>query len=395
MHAIRLLHKRMKNALPEIHAIRLQSLFAAVGGLLRGQQLWLTAVGRHLQGRPAEQHKIKRIDRLLGNRQLGVERRTIYGWLCRLVIGRCPHPCILVDWSDVDAARTRFILRAAVGGRALPVYEEVHTRYHHPTDTRRFLQRLAQQLPTGCVPVIVTDAGFRGPWFAAVEAMGWYYVGRVRNRDHVCMAGSDAWIAAKTLYQQARSCPQALGAVWFRRSAPWRTCAYLYRMPRRGRKRLTVHGTARRNAASLKHAEREREPWLLVSNLPAQRLSAKRVVAIYRHRMSIEQGFRDLKAYRHGFAFRGNLGRDPERLANLLLIAALASVCTWLIGLVGIARGTARTLQANTERQKRVLSVFFIGSRLLYQRLKITHQELCRALDHLQHTVAQNAGIMA
>ncbi|XXF08310.1 transposase [Pseudomonas sp. D2-3] len=38
-------------------------------------------------------------------------------------------------------------------------------------------------LPDQCVPILVTDAGFHRPWFQAVEAKGWYYVGRVRNRD--------------------------------------------------------------------------------------------------------------------------------------------------------------------------------------------------------------------
>ncbi|WP_240931808.1 transposase, partial [Azotobacter chroococcum] len=41
--------------------------------------------------------------------------------------------------------------------------------------------------------------------------------------------------------------------------------------------------------------QREREPWLLASNLPEERWSAAQVVAIYKRRMQIEEGFRDLK----------------------------------------------------------------------------------------------------
>ena len=74
--------------------------------------------------------------------------------------------------------------------------------------------------------------------------------------------------------------------------------------------------------------------------------------------MTIEQAFRDLKAYRHGFAFRHNLGRNAERVANLLLLSALATLVVWLTGLIGFARGIAQSLQANTEKRRRVLSTF-------------------------------------
>ncbi len=182
-----------------------------------------------------------------------------------------------------------------------------------------------------------------------------------------------------------------MGALWLPRSAPWLTHAYLYRKHPQGRKRLTVHGDPRRHAASLKHASREREPWLLVSNLPTQRHTAKRVIAIYRERMSIELSFRDLKAHRHGFAFRQNLGRHPQRLANLLLIAAIAMTVTWLTGLVGIERGIARTLQANTEKRHKVLSVFFVGRRLLFRNIEFNRHECRIALQRLQHNVQHYA----
>ena len=172
------------------------------------------------------------------------------------------------------------------------------------------------------------------------------------------------------------------------RATPMHTRAYVYPKHAKGRHRLTAKGKRRRNGRSLKHARREREPWLLISNLPARRHIEKRVVAIYRDRMTIEEAFRDLKAHRHGFAFRQNLGRNPERVANLLLLAALATLCAWLTGLVGIARGVDRSLQANTERRRRVPpSVFFIGNRLIYQRFRLKHEELRHPLVDIQHAV--------
>jgi hypothetical protein len=50
----------------------------------------------------------------------------------------------------------------------------------------------------------------------------------------------------------------------------------------------------------------------------------------------------------------------------LLLIAALASLVLWLVGLCGRALDWSRRLQANTERRRRpVLSTVFIGRQLL------------------------------
>ena len=391
MHAIKWLHKRVSDALPSLHRRRLESVFCAVSGLLSGQHLSSAGVGRHLPGQAKEKHKIKRIDRLLGNPRLGAERRDFFRWMCHQLIGATRHPNIIVDWSDIDPSKQLFLLRAAVsvGGRALVLYEEVHERYHHPDDTRAFLKHLAGCLPATCQPIIVTDAGFRSPWFKAVAALGWYYVGRVRHRDYVRFPTDDDWFPAKTLYNTATTRPKALGELWIPRAAPMLTQAYVYTKAPKGRVRLTAKGKRRRNGPSLKHEKREREPWLLISNLAPRRGLEKRIVAIYRDRMAIEEAFRDLKAYRHGFAFRHNLGRNAGRIANLLLIAALATWVVWMTGLIGFARGLARSLQANTEQRRRVLSTFFIGTRLLKQSLRLRLHELNTAFERMRLDIAQ------
>ena len=37
-------------------------------------------------------------------------------------------------------------------------------------------------LPANCCPCILSDAGFKNPWFKAVASLGWDYVGRIRNK---------------------------------------------------------------------------------------------------------------------------------------------------------------------------------------------------------------------
>ena len=51
MHAVRILHKWMGDALPGIHKARLKVMFAGVEALLRGQRLWLAALRQNVGGR--------------------------------------------------------------------------------------------------------------------------------------------------------------------------------------------------------------------------------------------------------------------------------------------------------------------------------------------------------
>ena len=166
MFAVEVLHKLLGRALPEVHRTRMSAVLAAVLGLIRGTTLSLTAIGRHVGGVARVKHAIKRIDRLLGNRALHEERVLFYGWLARVLIGTQPHPVILIDDSDVDPGRTRFILRAAlpIGGRALPIYEEVHARQPTRRMRQRFLTHLAAIVcPRALVPFSLLMRAFVQP----------------------------------------------------------------------------------------------------------------------------------------------------------------------------------------------------------------------------------------
>ncbi|MBT8765727.1 hypothetical protein J7302_06230 [Pseudomonas sp. DB1] len=90
-------------------------------------------------------------------------------------------------------------------------------------------------LPADCTPVLVTDAGFRRPWFQAVEAKGWHYVGRIRNRD-LYRTRKGAWESIKTLYARICSSPKALGQVWITQSKPHRVSLYGIDQTPKGRK---------------------------------------------------------------------------------------------------------------------------------------------------------------
>jgi hypothetical protein len=212
-----------------------------------------------MSGKAYPKHAIKRVDRLLGNRHLQTERSLFYWVMLRALLGSLKHPLILVDWSPIDAAGDFSLLRAAIplAGRSYPIYESVHEREGCPTYQKRLLQTLAEMLPKDCVPVLVADAGFRRPWIKAVEAQGWYYVARVRNRD-LYRRDSNTWLPVKNLYALASSSPKSLGHIEMTQSAPHFIHLYCVRHRAKGRKHQRVTGSIAKNKLSRQSANRMR-----------------------------------------------------------------------------------------------------------------------------------------
>ena len=251
---------------PSMHRVRRASLVASVLGALRGRRLTVTAIGRALPGGTSQKHAIKRADRLLSNRHLHGQRVKHYQGLCRPLIGARTRPVLLVDWSDLDARKRHYLLRAsvAVNGRSATVYEEVHRLASK--DKRRthqaFLQQLQAVLPVGCRPIIVTDAGFRTPWFQQVEALGWDWVGRIRNRHKMRWCSGGRWFDANRCYQQASSVANYLGQAVLTRSNPLVCQLVVYRGKAQGRKHYTCSGNVAQGRRSRVCAAREREPWV-------------------------------------------------------------------------------------------------------------------------------------
>jgi hypothetical protein len=217
MHALVIVQQLLRTRCPHIHAARLAVMLAAVTAAVRGRRLALSELGRALIGRAQVKHNIKRIDRLLGNRHLAGERCELYQTLARRLVGALAQRLIVVDWTELTADGRWQLLRAAlpIGGRCLTLYEEIHPLrcLASPRVHRAFLAQLKLLLPQSAKPILITDAGFRAPWFKAVDRLGWHWIGRVRNRTHVRAQGTHAWIGCKTLYLHAHSRPQRLARI--------------------------------------------------------------------------------------------------------------------------------------------------------------------------------------
>ena len=396
MHAQKLSHKILDDACSWMHQSRRRALNELVLAAIGGRRLSVTGLGRAIDSDAQEKHCIKRADRLIGNEHLYREFPEVYASLTRIIIGNAKRPVILVDWSDLDPYKKHYLLRAsvAVDGRSLSLYEEVHGLCHKekPATHRAFLNKLKRMLPDGCRPTVVTDAGFRTPWFKLVEEMGWDWVGRLRNR-HLVRAGEDeAWFRSKDLYENATLTPKYLGLMQLTRRSPVQCHFVLYKGKPKGRCKITCNGERARSRYSEKCAQRGREPWLLVTSLPATSKVAKKVVEIYSARMQIEESFRDIKSIRFGIGFELNLTRSNKRLQVLLLIAMIATFVLWLLGMAARRSEQHLQYQANTVKDRHVLSAVYLGLRVAYdRRFKFTLGQL-KPVVHILHEAVLKHG---
>jgi len=229
---------------------------------------------------------------------------------------------------------------------------------------------LATLIPEGVRPILVTDAGFRAPWFRAVEAMGWHRLGRLRHRTLVkpvdAVDTPDAWVPCRALYELAVATPRDLGLMDTVRAKPWRCRVVVHAKPPKGRKQRNRQGMPSRTKKSKQNAAREPEPWLLVASPGLSHLDARQLVALYARRMQIELSFRDLKSHRYGHAFEDSLTRKGKRIEVLLLLHTMAAFASWLVGMACEAAGIDQWLTP------------FRSKRQLYSLMRLGREPLVR-----------------
>ncbi|ALU44945.1 IS4 family transposase [Pseudoalteromonas rubra] len=365
MRDITILHDMLRKNCPQIHARRLDSLMLATETLLDCNQLSLTELGRNMKGPVAAKHNIKRMDRLLGNTAMHNDRLAIYRFHARLICGANPMPILLVDWADVREQLRLMTLRASVSiqGRSMIVYERTFTfaQYNSPKSHQLFLDELACVLPDKCIPLIVTDAGYRNTWFRQVDKKGWFWLGRVRGKVTYQHKNSENWHVNQALYPSATPRGRYIGEVKLGRKSPINCHLHLYKAKQKGRTDRRSSKAGRHHTAQKSYRTGSKEPWLLATNLPADLFKPKRVVSLYAKRMQIEESFRDLKSPQYGMGLRHSKSRCPNRLDILLLLSLLATIILWWIGLYAQHSNWQRKFQANTIRERAVLSTVRLG----------------------------------
>jgi Transposase DDE domain len=336
MHASTILRRSLDSVLAPMPALRRRVLLQATEALIEGRRLTMTDLSRSWPGATYSHAPLKAVDRLLrnGHVQQSIQplSRAMAIWLLS-----CERPVLIVDWVDLQRDGRWCMLRAGLPthGRTVTVYERIYPidQINGPQAQRSFLVDLAQIVPTGVRPIVVTDAGFRSDWFRAVAAQGWDYVGRVRNNVKACKGSESKWFSCSDLYVGASRRAEELGTHQIVQGQPWGCRLLRVRREHKGRHQLTRAGTPNRGTDARRHRKSAREPWLLATSLSRAQYTPAQVVVMYGKRMQIEESFRDLKSHRYGMGFEDSQTRDSKRLSVLMLLNLLAGFATWLLSL--------------------------------------------------------------
>ena len=371
MHALEILNKKLSKSLPSVHKSRLKSLFFAVQSLLNGGQLSLSALGRSAETKTTPKHNIKRMDRLLGNQRLHGEINLFCKALTHLLIKPNTRPIVMIDWTQLGCFHCALVATVSYKGRSFVLYFDVHPleKLSNRQVETNFLYTLKEILPKGVIPTIITDSGYRTPWFKVVINLGWKFVGRLA-KPVVMYTPDGQKYPIVDLEKGSKSGLKDWGECTVTRSNPLNyrviQAPPFKRNPRRSSKKRPIKYKGR---SATKARVRQLEAWVLGTN--HMHLSAKEIMEIYGHRMRIEEFFRDIKNHRFGWSLKEIITHSSERYAVLLLISVLAYFVVMMVGTFAEVRKIHLQYQSNSISHRRVLSLFFLGKEMI--RFKRDH----------------------
>jgi hypothetical protein len=367
--AVELLEIHLYDTCSEIHTGRLNSLLEVASALHKSSDLSLTAMGRKLSGKSDIKHKIKKIDRLEGNKHLYEEFEYLYKGLSDYVFTYISHDTqtpIVVDLCYMKDNREIQMLSAEVAtkGRSVPLYREVFNKGELKDRAEGFLSSLSNCIPSDRDVLIIMDAGFGEDWFKAIENNGWYWLSRIRQGKKVKLSDSHDWTSIKDLIPQigvrAKNHPNAYIMIKHNR-----LCRLVTKKnPHKNVKANNVRQPRNYHAGNGDYQRSAKEPWILATNLPAN-IETTKVINYYKKRMQIEESFRDVKSHQFGLSARYARTKNIYRWGVKMLLAAIVQIACWIVGIVGHSQGFQRRFQANTVRDKKVFSYFYLGQLII------------------------------
>ena len=335
---------------------------------LGGHLLSLSRLARALMGQSTQKAALKRVDRLMGNKRIAQEAQVVAAALLRTLCRGGQPLVIAVDWSAVAPDGAFVELRASAArtgmGRGLTIYQQVYpeSKQGNARAERALLKTLHAWMPAGVPVILITDAGFRRPWFTQVQRLGWSWIGRIRGS--VCLSRDRThWEQARTWFAQATGQACRWSDCWLTRRFGFACDIVLYRGRAVGGKRYGRAGHGATLKARREASASAREPWLLAHCPQLRRFRAEEIVALYGLRMQIEENFRDSKSTPLGMGLELSQSRSAPRLHALLLIATLAGFLLWHIGQLAEAEGLHLRFKATT-RVARELSIITLAKLL-------------------------------
>jgi hypothetical protein len=324
-----------------LHPKQVDSLAHAVVGAIHADAASITAIGRAAARirEVSEKHSIKQVDRMLANSK--VDATAVMQHVIPTLISGRSRIVVAVDWTEFasNGHSTVAVSMITDHGRATPLMwltvasKRLKKRRSQFED--RVLWRLRLAVPEHVRVTVLADRGFAdtGLFWTLHEKMGFDYIIRFKAGTFVESSDGDArpagdWVPSNG---QAKRLDQPLMT----------------------RKRRRVPAVVCVKRAGMKEA------WCLVTSLADG--TADEIVQLYSRRFDIEHTFRDQKDWRFGLALDHMTLGTPDRRDRMLLVLALATMFSVIVGAAGERLGLDRTLRANTETRKRTHSLLRQG----------------------------------
>ena len=383
-----IIHEQLSVSCPNMHRNRLQSVIDVATGLQKSQNLSITAIGRQLSNETSIKHRIKKVDRLLGNQHLYNEVSSVYEGLSSYVlkyIHQDKSVPLIIDlcyMKDTHAVQM-FSAEVALKGRSLPVYREVFEQNQLKNRAPNFIHNLQRCIPKDKQILVIMDAGFGDDWFEAISDAGWFWLVRARGKKFIQLSSEHDWVDARELYSLASSRAKSFDEAHITKRTP-RSCRVVIKGPST-KKATSKAARGRRgssNSANGNYRRSAQEPWILATNLPSS-YTTTQIVNAYKKRMQIEESFRDIKSHQFGLSARYIRTISIYRWSIAMLLAAIVQVTLWLIGVIGHHQGMQSYFQANTVRDKKVFSYFYLG------QLIVEHDKLDDVMKKSENLLAE------
>jgi len=325
--------------LPRLHGHQAKALAAWSLGMVRSGHCDSGRVALAIPGPALPASNKRRIERTLANGKIHADHAQMQ--LARAVLANLaavPDRPLTLNLDETPRGKNLKCLKLSVGyrGRSQPLAWVCYPPDDPPVEMAmliwRLLQRVSRCLPPHAQVILVADRGLS--WPSVIDCcvmLGWHYVLRLQRDVRVRLADGTE--------KQTRELVKNKGDRWFG------TDVQLFK--KAGWRRANVVATWEQPC---------KEPWLLVTDLPA----TFRRCAGYCRRIWCEQMHRDEK--RQGFNWQRSQVNDPSRACRLLLAMALAMLLAICTGTWVLKHGLRYVLESTRQRK---LSVFQIGLRWL------------------------------
>jgi len=299
----------------------------------------VASIGRSIESAAKEKHRIKRVDRFLGNPR--INRFAIADGLRRLFCNKHKRIFICIDWTDAeDGVHTIIEATIPTRSRGILIWTKVYKKNWEGEGSMNlaeedFLVELRRLFPEHLSIVILADRGFgKKSFFAKAQQLNFSYIIRITSQPFMESRAYQGLVEDIKIKPGFR---KDFGQSFLFKEHKW-PCRIvgLFEMG-------------------------QKEPWFLATNT---HYTFRTIVNAYGRRFEIEETNRDIKNERSGLRLRGVKFSTPARLERMLSVVSVAYAIMVIAGCFGERRGIHRRLMANTS-SLRTLALWRIGQYML------------------------------